>query len=68
MSFLDKLSAFLPFGKKETELEYYFALNIGAEKLTAALWTIDGKQLKILGSAHENYSSNDEIASITDKL
>lgn len=68
MSFIDKLSARLPFGKKEEKLEYYFTLNIGAEKLTAALWTIEGYQLRILESASENYSSNDEITSITDRL
>ena len=68
MSFLDKLTAFIPFGKKEEILEYFFALNISTEKLTAALWTIEGKELKILQTAEEFYSSNDEIAAITDKL
>lgn len=68
MSFFDTLSAFLPFGKKVQELEYFFALNIGVEKLTAALWVIEGKELKILTVASENYSSNTEITAITDKL
>lgn len=67
MSFLDKMTAFLPLGKKEQDLEYFFAVNIGAEKITAALWIIDGKELKILDVASENYSS-DEIISVTDKL
>src|SRR5438552_2187128 len=68
MSFLDKLSARLPFGKKAEVLEYFFALNITAESLTAALWTIEGKELKILETSAENYSSLDEIPSVTDKL
>lgn len=68
MSFLDKMIAFFPLGKKEERLEYFFALNIATEKLTAALWTIEGKELKVLGVASDSYSSNDEIASVTDKL
>ena len=68
MSFLDNLTAFLPFGKKEQTPEYFFALNIGTERLTAALWMIKGRELKILEAASQNYSSNDEIANITDKL
>lgn len=68
MSFLDKVTAFLPFGKKAQELEYFFAINIGTESLTAALWTVDGRQLKILSTASESYSSNDEIISVSDKL
>lgn len=68
MSFFDELSARLPFTKKDVELEYYFALNIGSEKLTAALWTIEGKELKILDTASDHYSSQAEIASVADKL
>ncbi len=68
MSFFDKLSARLPFSKKEEELEYYFALNIGSGELTAALWTIEGKQLKILDTASDAYSSQGEIGSVADKL
>lgn len=68
MSFLNKITAFLPLGRKEQELEYFFALNIGIEKLTAALWAIEGKELKILEIASEKPSSNDEIVTVTDKL
>lgn len=68
MSFLKNLTAFLPIGKKEQELEYFFAINIGAEILTAALWTIEGHELKILGADAQEYSSQDEIINITDKL
>lgn len=68
MSFLDKLSAHLPFGKKAEILEYFFALNISSEKLTVALWTIDGRELKILGTSSDKYSSLNDIPSVTDKL
>lgn len=68
MSFLSKLSARLPFGKKEVELEYYFALNISAEELTAALWTIERGELKILETAADTYLSQSEIAKVADKL
>ena len=68
MDFLNKVTAFLPLGKKEEKQEYFFALNIATEKLTAALWAIVGKELKILTVASESYSSSDEIVAITDKL
>ncbi|OGE64753.1 hypothetical protein A3I48_03885 [Candidatus Daviesbacteria bacterium RIFCSPLOWO2_02_FULL_36_7] len=68
MSFLDKVTAFLPLGKKEQDLEYFFAINIGTESLTAALWTVESRQLKILSTASESYSSNDEIIAVSDKL
>ncbi|OGE62541.1 hypothetical protein A2967_01845 [Candidatus Daviesbacteria bacterium RIFCSPLOWO2_01_FULL_41_32] len=68
MSLLDKITAFLPLGKKEENKEYFFAINIGAENLAAALWTIEGKELKILETASDNYSSLDEIITVTDKL
>ncbi|MFH1535465.1 MAG: hypothetical protein ABIC96_00105, partial [Patescibacteria group bacterium] len=68
MSLFDNLTAFLPFRKKDEQPEYFFALNIATEKLTAALWVVTGKQLKILDVASASYSSNEEIASVTDKL
>ncbi|MBI2196257.1 hypothetical protein HYU45_01450 [Candidatus Daviesbacteria bacterium] len=68
MSFLDKITAFLPFRERQESKEYFFATNIGTENLTAALWGIEGKELKILSIASENYSSNDEIVAVTDKL
>ncbi|MBI2040197.1 baseplate J/gp47 family protein [Candidatus Microgenomates bacterium] len=68
MSFLDTVAARLPFGKKEEVLEYYFALNISAEKLIAALWAIGGKHLQILDTASSSYSSGEEITKVTDQL
>lgn len=68
MSFLNRLTALMPFGKKTVDLEYYFALNIANEKLTAALWTIEGKQLKILETVSETLTSLDKLPLLTDKL
>lgn len=71
MNFLNSATALLPFGKKEEKKEYFFALNIGAERIIAALWTIEGKELKILEIASQNYSgaqADDEIITVTDRL
>ena len=68
MSFLDKVSSIIPIGKKEEVLEYFFALNIESENLTAALWTIDKKELKILEVATQGYKLNQEIINVADKL
>ncbi len=68
MSFVDKITAGLPFGKKEEVSEYFFALNIGAETLTAALWRIHNKELQIISVAEERYKSLSEISSVCDKL
>ena len=38
-------------GSKNTPSEMYFALLIGSEKVTAALWTLQGREVKILNSA-----------------
>lgn len=68
MSFLNKLTARIPFGKKEEVLEYFFALNIANEYLSCALWTIEKKQLKVLEVANEKYSSIHDLTKLTDKL
>lgn len=68
MSFLDKITALISLGKKEIVQEYFFALNIGPEKLTAALWSLQGSELKILSTASDNYSANEEILRVSDKL
>lgn len=68
MSFLDKLTASLPFNRKEEIIEYFFALNIGTERLTAALWSIENRELKILETASDTYSARPEIIHKTDRL
>lgn len=68
MSVFQRLTALMPFGKKEEVIEYFFALNIGLEKLTAALWSLQDKELKVLYTASNAYSSNDQILTVSDKL
>lgn len=68
MSFLDSITAFLPFGKKEEQLEYFFAVNIGTEKAAAALWCIQNKVLKILDLASLDSPSPHELITVTDRL
>ncbi len=68
MSFLDKVTALIPFGKKKETLEYFFALNISSEKLTCALWTIESKHLKIVQTAVGTYSTLEDLTATTDKL
>lgn len=68
MSFLDKITALIHLGRKKSELEYFFGLNITQEKLICSLWVIENHQLKILQVASEKYSSIEEIIPVTDKL
>lgn len=68
MSFLTNLKSAFPFAKKEEVLEYFFALNIANENLTASLWATEGNELKVLETASKNYSSLDDLGSVTDKL
>lgn len=67
MNLQDILSK-LPFGKKEEEKEYFFALNIGAKNLTAGLWVLSGKNLQIINSARAAYSSLDDMSRKIDNL
>ncbi len=68
MNFIDKVTNLLPGLKKEEKKEYFFALTIGQENLTAALWILSGKHLQILQTVSSVYSSLDEITKITDGL
>lgn len=68
MSFLDNLAAYIPFLKKSSVPENFFALNIGLEKIKALVFSIEGNNLKVLNSASGEYSSIDEVLEVTDKL
>lgn len=61
MSFLDNLTAQLPFSKKSDEAEYFLALNIGLSQVTAAVWTIYGNELDILGQATLSYHGTEDL-------
>lgn len=68
MTLLGNLTARLPFLKEPESKEYFFALNIESEILTACLWTISDDSLRVDNSASSPYSSDEEITSVTDKL
>lgn len=68
MSLLDKITAFLPGGRKADKQEYFFAVDIETERITAALWLIEGKDLKVTEIASAGYSSQEEIVAVIDKL
>lgn len=68
MSFLSNLSARLPFLKKATVPEYFFALNIGLEKIKASVWTVENGQLRVINPVSADYSGTDQILDVADKL
>ena len=68
MSFLDKVTSMLPFGKPEEQTETFFALNIGPETLRVCLWTIEKDKLKVLNIVSSKYSSEEEIVTVADRL
>lgn len=55
MSLLDRLSSLIPKGGSKKQIEYFFALNVGSQKVGAAVWGVDGKHLEILNSAEVEY-------------
>ncbi len=61
MSFLDKITAQLPFKPKTEDSEYFLALNIGLTEVTAAVWAIFGKEVDILGTATFAYSDHEDL-------
>ncbi|MDO8569967.1 MAG: hypothetical protein Q7R97_00080 [Candidatus Daviesbacteria bacterium] len=61
MSFLNDLTAKLPFGKNQTQPEYYFALVIGLSEITASVWTLFNNEVEILNQSTISYQGNDEL-------
>jgi len=61
MSFLDNITAQLPFTKKSETPEYFFALNVGLSEVTAAVWELFGAKLDILGQAALAYEGTDDL-------
>lgn len=68
MSLLESLTAKLPGHSSSPQVEYFFALNIGPEKLTAALWTVSNSKLQVINSAEDFYISEEEIVNVADRL
>lgn len=61
MSLLDKLSAQLPFKKKEPPREYFVALTLTASEVVVVLCQLLNHSVEILGQSSASYSSEDEL-------
>lgn len=61
MSFLDKLTAKLPFNKPSEQTEYFFAVSIGSSEVTSTVWGLYGKQIDILGQKTLSYSGTEDL-------
>lgn len=61
MNFLGNITAQLPFGKKNTLPEYFFALTVGLSRVSAAVWELDGNKLDVLGQATLSYHDLDDL-------
>jgi hypothetical protein len=64
MSLIDQITSKLPIsiGKKQpSDAQYYFALDIGLSKVTAALWSVLGNHLEIISHATSNYSDTEDL-------
>lgn len=68
MGVFGDLAAKLPGMKAAAVAEHFFALNIGAEDLTAGLWKIENNKATVLSEASEKYAGQEEILDVTDKL
>lgn len=65
---LDNLMVKLPFGKSKEKAEYLFAVNIGPQVVTAAVWSLAGNKITVLNPSFATYSSTDELVEVLDKL
>ncbi len=61
MSLLDNLTAQLPFGKKEAESQYFFALHIGTGFVTGAVWELLNNKVDILGQKTLPYTDTNDL-------
>lgn len=65
MSFLDKITAKLPFNKQSEQTEYFFAVSIGMTEVTSTVWGLMGTQIDILGQKTFSYSGTEDLISKT---
>lgn len=68
MSLLDNLTARLPFGKAKSTEEHIFAVNIGPQVVSAALWSVSGNKINISPPSSADYSAAEELVEVLDKL
>lgn len=65
MSFLDKLTAWLPFNKRTEKTEYFFAVCVGLSEVTSTVWGLMGSQIDILGQKTYAYNGTDNLVEKT---
>lgn len=68
MSIFESITAHLSGKRNAPQVQYFFALNISPEKLTAGLWSVDGDKFRVVNTASSEYSRADEIVQTTDQL
>lgn len=61
MSFLDKITAKLPFNKQSEKAEYFFAVTIGLTEVTSTVWGLYGRQIDILGQKTFAYEGTEDL-------
>ncbi len=61
MSFLENITAQLPFNKKTGKTEYFFAVLVGLSEVTATVWGLMGNQIDILGQKTYVYNGTDDL-------
>ncbi len=62
MNFKDLLPKNLPFNKEAPQDEYYFAITISPKEVIGALWSIEGKALKIINTSTVSYESQAQLS------
>lgn len=68
MSFLDTITARLPFNKKSDTTEYFFAVSIGLSEVTSTVWGLYGKQIDILGQKTLPYTGTEDLIDKTHQV
>jgi len=67
MTLKDLLPDSLPFGKKATPKENFFALDVGFKDVTASLWEVAGKHLSIENISTVSFDSADDLISASNQ-
>lgn len=61
MSFLDQITALLPFGKKPEGTEYFLSLVINLSEVTSLLWSVSNQSVEILGQKTFPYKNEEDL-------
>src|SRR5579884_444088 len=61
MNIKDLLPKNLPFLKGSDSQEFYFALNIGSDTLSASVWGLSGRTLQLINVAEVKVKGDDDL-------